>query len=244
MMSNQEVITQEQESKPVATVASAQGLIEMAITQGADIDKLEKLMALQERYDAKNAKSSYLLALSMFQSKCPIIVAKKQGHNYKYAPLGDIVAQIKEILFNCGLSYRFEQSQEGKTIKIRCITSHVEGHTEALTIEGEADTQGSKSSIQAVGSTITYLRRYSLLGALGIVTADEDSDGRVESSKKIEHCNPAQVIEINELLDKTGMNANTFGGFINTRLGINAASFAQYTKEQADFAIKQLESKL
>lgn len=243
-MSNQDVITQEQETKLVAPVASAQGLIEMAITQGADIDKLERLMQLQERYDAKNAKSAFLAALSMFQANCPVIVAKKSGHNYKYAPLGDIVAQIKEILFTCGLSYRFEQSQEGDLITVNCITSHIDGHSEALAMTGKADTQGSKSSIQAIGSTVTYLRRYSLLGALGIVTADEDSDGRVESSKKIDHCNPGQVIEINELLDKTGMDANTFGGFINTRLGINAASFSQYTKEQADFAIKQLESKL
>ena len=241
-MDSTEVI--KQEPKSVVQAASAQSLIEMAITQNADIDKLEKLMALQERYDAKNAKSAYLLALSMFQSKCPVIVAKKQGHNYKYAPLGDIVAQIKELLFHCGLSYRFEQSQEGKSIKIRCITSHIEGHTEALTIEGEADTQGSKSSIQAIGSTITYLRRYSLLGALGIVTADEDSDGRVESSKKIEHCDSSQVIKINDLLDETKTHEGDFGVYINTRLGISAQSFSQYTKEQADFAIKQLEAKL
>ncbi len=242
-MSN-EVITQEQEQKAVAPVASAQGLIEMAITSGADIDKLERLMQLQERYDAKNAKSAFLASLSMFQANCPVIVSKKSGHNYKYAPLGDIVAQIKDILFTCGLSYRFEQSQEGDLITVNCITSHIEGHSEALAMTGKADTQGSKSSIQAIGSTVTYLRRYSLLGAFGIVTADEDSDGRVESSKKIEHCDTSQVIKINELLDRVGMEVNAFGTFINTRLGISAGSFAQYTKEQADFAIKQLEAKL
>ena len=250
MMSNQEVITQEQEAKPIVPVASAQGLIEMAITSGADIDKLEKLMALQERYDAKNAKSSYLQAISMFQTKCPVITTKKQGHGYKYAPLGDIIAQIKDLLFNCGLSYRFEQQQEGTVTRVKCVISHIEGHSESLTMEGGPDNQLSKqgkqvkTDIQATGSTSTYLRRYTLTGALGIVTADEDSDGRVESSKKIEHCDSGQVIKINELIDKAGMDANTFGGFINTRLGINAASFAQYTKEQAEFAIKKLESKL
>lgn len=243
-MSNQDVITKEPESSVVTTKASAQGLIEMAITQGADIDKLERLMQLQERYDAKNAKSGFLSALSMFQANCPAIVAKKQGHNYKYAPLGDIVAQIKDLLFKCGLSYRFEQSQDGDSITVCCITSHIDGHSEKLEMTGKADTQGSKSSIQAIGSTVTYLRRYSLLGALGIVTADEDSDGRVESSKKIEHCDSAQVIKINELLVETGTDENTFGGFINSRLGINIGHFAQLTKEQADFAIKQLESKL
>ena len=243
-MSNSELLVQEQQTKAVSAPASAQALIEMAITQGADIDKLERLMQLQERYDAKNAKSAFLSALSMFQAKCPVIVSKKAGHNYKYAPLGDIVAQIKEILFHCGLSYRFEQSQDGDLITVNCITSHIEGHSESLSMTGKADTQGSKSSIQAIGSTVTYLRRYSLLGAFGIVTADEDSDGRVESSKKIEHCDSAQVIKINELLAQTGMEEAAFGGFINARLGISIGHFAQLTKEQADFAIKQLEAKL
>lgn len=243
-MSNSELLVQEQQTKAVSAPASAQALIEMAITQGADIDKLERLMQLQERYDAKNAKSGFLSALSMFQANCPAIVAKKQGHNYKYAPLGDIVAQIKDLLFKCGLSYRFEQSQEGDYITVCCITSHIDGHSEKLAMTGKADTQGSKSSIQAIGSTVTYLRRYSLLGALGIVTADEDSDGRVESSKKIEHCDSAQVIKINELLVKTGKEEAEFGNFINSRLGINTTHFAQLTKEQADFAIKQLEAKL
>lgn len=249
-MSNQDVITKEPESSVVTTKASAQGLIEMAITQGADIDKLERLMQLQERYDAKNAKSSYLQAVSMFQTRCPVITTKKQGHGYKYAPLGDIISQIKDLLFECGLSYRFEQQQEGSITRVKCVISHIEGHSECLTMEGGPDNQMSKqgkqvkTDIQATGSTSTYLRRYTLTGALGIVTADEDSDGRVESSKKIEHCDSAQVIKINELLVETGTDENTFGGFINSRLGINIGHFAQLTKEQADFAIKQLESKL
>jgi len=249
-MNDQEVVMQDQETKAVAPIASAQGLIEMAITSGADIDKLERLMQLQERYDAKNAKSSYLQAVSMFQTKCPVIVTKKQGHGYKYAPLGDIISQIKDLLFYCGLSYRFEQQQEGSMTRVKCVISHIEGHSESLTMEGGPDNQMSKqgkqvkTDIQATGSTSTYLRRYTLTGALGIVTADEDSDGRVESSKKIEHCESSQVIKINELLDQVGMEHNAFGSFINTRLSINAANFAQYTKEQADFAIKQLEAKL
>ena len=41
-----------------------------------------------------------------------------------------------------------------------------------------ADTSGSKNAIQARGSTVTYLQRYTLLGALGLVTGDEDTDGR------------------------------------------------------------------
>lgn len=244
MMSNQGVITQEQEVKPIVPVASAQGLIEMAITSGADIDKLEKLMALQERYDAKNSKSAYLLAVSLFQANCPKIKKLKKGHNSKYAPLEDIIEQVKDALFKSGLSYSFSQTQDAQQITVSCQLSHVDGHTETVSLTSDHDKSGGKQPIQALASAVSYLRRYTFTGVTGIVPSDEDSDGRIESGKVVEHCDSAQVININELLDKTGMDANTFGGFINTRLGINAGSFSQYTKEQADFAIKQLEAKL
>lgn len=244
MMHNQEIITQEQEAKPIVPVASAQGLIEMAITQGADIDKLEKLMALQERYDAKNAKAAYLSAVSLFQANCPKIKKLKKGHNSKYAPLEDIIEQVKDVLFKAGLSYSFSQTQDAQQITVSCHLSHIEGHTETVSLTSDHDKSGGKQPIQALASTVTYLRRYTFTGVTGIVPSDEDSDGRIESGKVVEHCDSSQVIKINELIDKTGMDANTFVGFINTRLGINAGSFSQYTKEQADFAIKQLEAKL
>lgn len=243
-MSNSELLVQEQQAKAVSAPASAQALIEMAITQGADIDKLERLMQLQERYDAKNAKSSYLQAVSLFQANCPKIKKLKQGHNSKYAPLEDIIYQVKEHLFKAGLSYSFSQTQDANQITVSCHLSHIDGHTETVSLTSDHDKSGGKQPIQALASAVSYLRRYTFTGVTGIVPSDEDSDGRIESGKVIEHCESAQVIKINELLVQTGMEEAAFGGFINARLGISIGHFAQLTKEQADFAIKQLEAKL
>ena len=244
MMLNQDVITQEQPIKAVSTPASAQGLIEMAITSGADIDKLERLMQLQERYDAKNAKAAYLSAVSLFQANCPKIKKLKQGHNSKYAPLEDIIEQVKEVLFKAGLSYSFSQTQDANQITVSCHLSHIEGHTETVSLTSDHDKSGGKQPIQALASAVTYLRRYTFTGVTGLVPSDEDSDGRIESGKVIEHCDSAQVIKINDLIEKTGVDLNNFGSLVNQTFGINCSSFAQYTKEQADFAIKKLESKL
>jgi hypothetical protein len=243
-MSNNEVLTQDQQAKTVAAPASAQALIEMAITQGADIDKLERLMQLQERYDAKNAKAGYLTAVSLFQANCPKIKKLKEGHNSKYAPLEDIIEQAKSALFNAGLSYSFSQTQDAGQITVSCHLSHIDGHTETVSLTSDHDKSGGKQPIQALASAVSYLRRYTFTGVTGIVPCDEDSDGRIESGKVIEHCESAQVIKIHELLTQTGMDESAFGGFINSRLGINIGHFAQLTKVQADFAIKQLESKL
>ena len=153
-------------------------LIELAIEQNADVDKLERLMDMQIKWEQSQAKKRYFESLSKFQSLVPAIKKRKAGHNYMYAPLSDIVAQIKGPLEQCGLSFRFEQSHNG-IMQIKCVITHIDGHSESTTMQADADSSGSKNAIQAIGSAVTYLQRYTLIGALGITTADEDMDGRL-----------------------------------------------------------------
>jgi hypothetical protein len=169
---------QESNIQTINSGSQYQKMIELAITSNADIDKLERLMDLQERWEAKEAKKAFNAAMSSFQSTCPTIIARKQGHNYKYAPMCDVVSQVGKLIADNGLSYRFEQTSNGGNIFITCIVSHLDGHSERLTIDAQDDKTGSKNSVQAKGSTITYLKRYSFLGSFGIATADEDIDAR------------------------------------------------------------------
>ena len=177
-MESDNLVTKEQST--TAATTSPMQLIEVAINSGADIDKLERLMSLQERWEENSAKKAFFAAMSKFNAECPTIVKKKQAHNSKYAPLGDIHNQIKETLVSCGLSFRFEQDHNNG-IEVTCLVSHELGHTEKATMKANADTSGSKSAIQAMASTVTYLMRYTLCSALGITTADEDMDGRLDN---------------------------------------------------------------
>lgn len=178
------VVETKQQSTQVAT-ANPMQLIEAAINSNADIDKLERLMDLQERWEQNNARKAFFSALSRFNAECPTIVKRKKAHNSMYAPLGDIHAQIKETLVSCGLSFRFEQDHSNG-ITVSCLVSHELGHTEKATMTAPPDTAGSKSAIQAIASTVTYLQRYTLCSALGITTADEDMDGRIDNGYLID----------------------------------------------------------
>lgn len=179
-MTNQLAKIEREESRAVATTSPTH-LIEMAISQNADVDKLERLMDMQERWERREAEKAFNRAISHFQSICPRIVKSKQGHGYKYATLGDIQAQIKDTARECGLSWRWEtKEQAADQLTIKCIVTHVDGHSQST----ESTTfieQGNKmqSRTQMVGVATTYAQRYSLIGALGISTADEDMDGRL-----------------------------------------------------------------
>jgi len=163
---------------PTTQLSTPSALLEIAINKNADVEKLDRLMEMQVKWEEREAKKMHTIALTNFQKKCPVITKSKQGHNYKYAPMSDIIVQIKDALAECGLSYRFEQN-DGDGITITCIITHVAGHSESTKMKASPDTSGSKNIIQAIGSTVTYLQRYTLLGALGIATADEDMDGRI-----------------------------------------------------------------
>lgn len=159
-------------------------LLQLAVQQNLDIDKLEKLMQMQERWEAKQARKEFLSAVSRFQAMCPAIEKTKKvafgNTKYSYAQLGDIAASIKKPMSDNGLSHRWEIGEDADNIVVTCIISHINGHSERTTMKGVKDGSGNKNAIQSSGSTVTYLQRYSLIGALGISTADEDVDGHKE----------------------------------------------------------------
>lgn len=162
-------------------------LIELAINKDLDLEKLSKLMEMKKQWDADQARKAFFSAMNEFQANVPEIrKAKKVGFEtqkgkteYNYAPLADIVRQIKETCRECGLSYRWEIQDTATELKVTCLITHVDGHTEVTTMTAGPDVSGSKNAIQARGSAIEYLKRYTLIGALGLSTTDQDNDGYV-----------------------------------------------------------------
>jgi hypothetical protein len=150
-------------------------MLARAVQSGADLDMIEKLMNLQERWEASNARKAFEESLAKAKGEIPVIIRNASGHNSKkYADFAAIAKVIDPILARHGLSYRFRTTQTDK-ISVTCVLfGH--GHSEETTLSGPADASGSKNAIQAIGSTLTYLQRYSLVQALGLAAA-EDDDG-------------------------------------------------------------------
>jgi len=152
-------------------------MLNRAMETGASMEVLEKFMSLHERWEAGNARKAFDTAISEAKAEIPPIVKNAKGHNDKrYANFAAIAGVVDPILSKHGLSYRFRTAQTDK-ISVTCVLSHRDGHSEETTLAGPADNSGSKNAIQAIGSTLTYLQRYSLIQALGLA-ATEDDDGR------------------------------------------------------------------
>ncbi|UKH48578.1 hypothetical protein [Vibrio phage vB_ValP_FGH] len=186
-MSKSELVTQDQTIHPVAVQQERHmKLMELALQNKADIASIEKLVQLQNDFEAKEARKAFFAALSRFQSQLPVIEKKglasfehRNGGgqtSYSYAKLEDIAKAVKPLLVENGLSYRYEQRHDQQMITVVCIVTHEDGHEERTEMSGFADQSGKKNPIQQIASTVSYLRRYTMTGALGITVSDEDND--------------------------------------------------------------------
>jgi hypothetical protein len=90
-------------------------------------------------------------------------------------------------------------------ISVTCILSHRDGHSEETTLSGPPDASGNKNAIQAIGSTLTYLQRYSLVQALGLAAANDD-DGRAAGKASVELADPDSVQALRDKIAEVGMD--------------------------------------
>lgn len=197
--------------------SSPDNLISQAIDKDLSIEKLERLFQLKKDWDDQEAKKAFFKSLAKFQNECPNIlkanianIATHSGSNYsyKYATLSNITKTIQKTLSENGLSYRWEQQENGK-ICITCIITHQNGHNEKTTISSKIDSSGRKNDVQALASIITYLRRYTLTCALGISTAETDTDA-VTISTNIEYIDQKQLHKLRDMLIDTESSEEKF----------------------------------
>jgi len=173
----------ERETTAVVT-PSPMDMIAQAVARGTSVEELGKLMDLQERWSKEEARKAFIAAMNQFKANPPQISKNKSVyHNgnfkYKHATLDNCAEAIGDALSKVGISYRWETAQkEGGVISVACILTHTMGHSERTPLEAAPDASGGKNSIQAVGSTVTYLQRYTLLAATGMAVENTDDDGQ------------------------------------------------------------------
>ncbi len=142
-------------------------------------------------------------ALSKAQSQ--MHAAKKTSDNpffkSKYADLATVWEACKSELTNNGLSIIQLPSAEGNTVSVTTILAHNSGEW----INGTITMQAKDSGPQAIGSAITYARRYGLAAIISLPQEDDDGNAATNqtSTRQGNHVNAAQ----NRLPEKSRSDA-------------------------------------
>jgi hypothetical protein len=196
------------ETLPAVTPAQ---MLQMAVQQGADLDKLEKLMELQERWEASQARKAWVSAMAAFKANPPSIGKNKHVRftnkagtvtDYWHATLDNVCDVVASALSRHGLSHRWETKQENGRIAVTCYITHIGGHSESTSLHGPADDSGGKNQIQGIGSAVTYLQRYTLLALTGLATGEQDDDGK--AGQDYQRISASQVADLTALAQEVG----------------------------------------
>lgn len=183
--------------EPRAVAQTPMDLLNQAVANG-NIELAEKLMGLQERWEANQARRAFNEAIAAAKAEIKPINRTATGHNSKkYADFAAIARTIDPIISKHGLGYRF-RSIDSERIAVTCILFHRQGHSEETTLSGPADKTGNKNDIQAIGSTLTYLQRYSLMQALGLAAGTDDDAANANIGEKISEKQATTLIDMLE----------------------------------------------
>jgi hypothetical protein len=137
--------------------------------------------------------------------------SKNQKVEYSHASLANVTEKINAGLGKNGLSAGWNTVQKDGNITVTCTITHSLGHSESTSLTAGADNSGSKNSIQAIASTISYLERYTLLALTGLATADMDDDG---NSSEVKFITEEQIAEITKIISAKNVDKTKFLKFM------------------------------
>lgn len=192
-------------------------ILQIALDQNMDLDRIEKMLEFQERWEKNEARKAYHSAMAQFKLNPPEILKDKHVHfntakgptDYNHATIGNVVSSIIKRLAECEIyhSWETEQKENGKIV-VTCKLTHCLGYSESVWLESPPDPSGGKNNVQAIASAVTYLQRYTLLSITGLATHDQDDDG--QQSEEIEYINLDQATEIKDMIKEKDIEEETF----------------------------------
>ena len=181
-------------------------LVQRAIDSNWDLERIGKLMELQEKWETRKAAKAFSDSMSACQAELPRIANDRNNTHTKsdYTSLDAILEDCNPILGKYGLSVGFSEvpCDKADMVGLQMEIRHRDGHVEVkpptywpLDLAGSQGTT-NKTRIQAKGSSITYARRYMFCAAFNVAVKGSDQDGNAPPAA----LTPEQIGVMNDLL--------------------------------------------
>lgn len=187
----------------------------VASDPNADIDKMERLMAMHERMTAKQAEMAFNAAMTACQKEMPAVLRNKvnEEKTARYADLEQLDKIARPIYTKHGFALSFGTADCPLPGHARqtCLVSHVGGHSRTYQGDIPLDLTGpkgnpNKTGVQGFGSTMSYGQRYLTKLIFNIALTNEDNDGE----GTLETINEEQIASIEALLTELGKDKKKF----------------------------------
>ena len=217
-------------------------IAQLARDPNADVAKFSALLDLKERIDAKEAEQAYSDAMRRIQAKLPRI--SKDGKiemggkgAMKFATYENIESVVGPLLRDEGFSISFPSKPTNVGILLGCVLRHSRGHSDSAEMQLPSDTGPGRNALQALGSSLSYAKRYLLTGMLNIVTEGQDDGG-----KSAFPITDSQEVQLNDLMD--GLEPADIAAFKKwIKTVMNADKFSQIQRDRFTEVISAIQTK-
>lgn len=170
---------------PVQQDAYLAVIEKVALSPDLDVEKLERILALQERLFQHRAKTAFDAAMSAAQAEMRRVAADSdnpQTHS-RYASYGAIDRALRPVYTKHGFALSFNtEPVSADVVRVLCEVSHLGGYSKHYQIDMPADGKGAKggdvmTKTHASGSAVTYGMRYLLKMIFNVAIGKDDDDG-------------------------------------------------------------------
>lgn len=195
-------------------------MIMAAVSGQADLDKVEKLLELQERWERNEARKLFSKSFAKAQANIlPVVKSKVNPQTKsKYADLSDVIETSMPIYTVEGFSVIFYEgdSPHAEHVRVFADVLHSAGHKETYHMDVPLDGKGiqgnaNMTKIHGKASSIAYGRRYLMCMIWNIPTADDDGN----KASKIEFITEKQLSQILDLLASKELTEGNLVKFLN-----------------------------
>jgi len=229
------------------------GLLEViaraARDPSVDIDKMERLIAMQERVQARDAELAFNQAMNAAQAEMRPIAANASNPQTRsrYATFDKLDRVLRPVYTAHGFSLSFDEADSPKPdhVRVVCYVAHIGGHTRTYHRDMPADGKGSKgndvmSKTNAAGAAGSYGARYLLKGIWNVAVGEEDDDGNVgRPMPRPETISDSDLVLIGNYCKALG--GNTLSALLQA---YNVQTLEDLNQKQAKAIIKRLQDKV
>jgi hypothetical protein len=202
----------------------------MAMNPEVDVEKLERLMAMQEKMINRDAETQFNKAMAEVQADMRRVAADSNNPqtSSRYASYAALDKALRPIYTENGFSLSFDTGETTieDSVKVLCYVSHAMGHTRTYHADIDASGKGAKggnvmTKTHAAGSAMSYGMRYLLKMIFNVAVGENDDDGN-SAGQVVEYITEEMVNILHSKLTENEIDTKKFDSWLKRDLKVDS----------------------
>jgi len=175
-------------------------LLQQAVHNNAAPATIKMLLDLRDRMISEEKKADFDAAFASFREKIATVPQTRKADKFVFENLADVAAMINPLMAPLGLSWHHIETISDDVADVQCVIRHANGHSELgsrwVRKIPPLQTRGEPNVFHAGASALSFMRRWTLKGTVGIAADEGDDNATAAARAAIEVITPEQAQQL------------------------------------------------